>query len=67
MLNFFNSTENSEKFIIVHPSEVSLYELHEKDHETDFIYDTPRLQNLSKTEKSFLISSFTHFAFSQII
>lgn len=67
MLSFFN-LENSEKFIVVHPSEISLFELHEKDLVTDFIYDTPKLQNLSKSEK-FLLSaeSLTRFLLLQII
>lgn len=67
MLNFFN-LENSEKFIVVHPSEISLFELHEKDLVTDFIYDTPKLQNLSKNETILLSAqSLTHFVLLQII
>lgn len=45
MLEFFNS--HLDKFIVVGSTEVSLFELKEKDHETDFIYDTPKLQNIS--------------------
>lgn len=67
MLNFFN-LQNSEKFIVVHPSEISLFELHEKDLVTDFIYDTPKLQNLSKNEKVLLSAqSLTHLLYLCIV
>lgn len=46
MLSFFNS-HNFDKFIVCGGSEVSLYELKDKDHVTDFIYDGPKLQNIS--------------------
>lgn len=46
MLNFFNSN-NSDKFIVYGSSEVNLYELTEKSHEPDFIFDSPKLQNIS--------------------
>ena len=52
MINFFN---NSDKFILCGASEVGLYELKQKEHETDFIYDSPRLQNISETKNKFLI------------
>lgn len=45
MINFFN---NSNKFVVVNPNEISLYELQEKDPDTVFIYDTSNLQSLSK-------------------
>lgn len=48
MLSFFNSS-NSDKFVLCGSSEISLFELKDKDHDADFIYDTPKLQNLSKS------------------
>ena len=48
MLSFFNSSRNFDKFVVCGNSEVSLYELKEKSHEPDFIYDYPKLQTISK-------------------
>lgn len=62
MLSFFNSN-HFDKFVICGSSEVSLYELKEKNHEPDFIYDYPKLQNISKLIVFLSFSSFTFFVY----
>lgn len=47
MLSFFNFN-NFNKFIVCGGSEVSLYELKDKDPEADFIYESPKLQTISE-------------------
>jgi hypothetical protein len=53
MLSFFNSS-NFDKFIIYGSAEVNLYELKEKNHVPDFIFDSPKLQNISNSVKILL-------------
>lgn len=57
MLQFFNFN-NSDKFIVCGSSEVGLYELKEKSHDIDYIYDIPKVHNLSKSRN---ISLSVHF------
>jgi hypothetical protein len=61
MLNFFHANPN--KFIVCGASEVSLYEVKDKDHVTDFSYDCPRLQSLSKKLFRKFLSFFYAFSF----
>lgn len=60
MISFLNAN-NSDKFIICGSSDVSLYELKEKSNDTDFIYDCPKVHNISKSTEIFLsVFQFTH-------
>jgi hypothetical protein len=69
MLSFFNNPNNSDKFIVCGASEVSLFQLKDKNHETDFIYDSPKLQSIRKFTIIRSYQSFYAFVyvFSQII
>lgn len=62
MLSFFNSND-FDKFIVCGASEVSLYELKDKDPEADFIYESPKLQNISSFSIITRYQFFTQFVY----
>lgn len=47
MLSFFDNN-HFDKFILCGSSEIGLYELKEKSQETEFIYDIPKVHNISE-------------------
>lgn len=54
MISYFRNTKNNSKFVLATGSEISLFQLQEKDNVEEFIYDDPKPQFISEYSSSLI-------------